>query len=269
MAFYTIIIPTFNSGNHLKDCLLSVLKQTERDFEIIIQDGQSADATLQIAKSFSDPRIRIFSEPDTGVYDAMNKALEKIRGNWVFFLGSDDSLLNEDTLKKVRPFLTNTQARLVYGDVIISGDNKWAKDGDIYRGETSALQLLYGNISHQASFYDRRVFAKKKFNTDYRICADWDFNLYCFAAYKTQYIPLTISVFSTGGLSSLNEDRVFEANRWYTIIDYFKLKLLALSMPHEKTHFKATAKKLWRSGHYKHSCIAFMTYLAQKYFQRT
>ena len=112
-------------------------------------------------------------------------------------------------------------------------------------------------------------FSRKKFNTDYRICADWDFNLYCFAAYKTQYIPLTISVFSTGGLSSLNEDRIFEANRWYTIIDYFRLKLLTLPMPHEKKHFKATAKKLWRSGYYKHSSISFMTYLAQKYFQRT
>ena len=86
----SIIIPTFNSANTLRRALDSIIGQTLNDLEVLIMDGVSTDQTLDIAKTYNDNRIRIFSEPDNGVYDAMNKGIDKASGEWLYFLGSDD-----------------------------------------------------------------------------------------------------------------------------------------------------------------------------------
>ena len=90
----SIIIPTYNSASVLAKALDSIVKQNFTDWEVLVMDGVSTDNTIKVAQSYNDSRIHIFSEPDKGIYDAMNKGIEKAQGEWLYFLGSDDWLLN-------------------------------------------------------------------------------------------------------------------------------------------------------------------------------
>jgi len=99
----TIVIPTFRAERTLQASLDSVLGQDLRDLEVLIMDGGSQDGTnaIALAAAASDPRVYFFSEPDKGVYDAMNKGIARARGAWIYFLGSDDVLHNSKVLTSV------------------------------------------------------------------------------------------------------------------------------------------------------------------------
>lgn len=199
MPLISIIIPTYNSEKTISESIKSILEQSFDNYEILIMDGISDDHTLNIIKEFNDPRIRIFSEKDSGVYDAMNKGIEKAEGKWLYFLGSDDTLYDKETLKDIEPFLGNHD--LVYGKAyftfrkIIHG-----KEYDrVY------LQKI-DNICHQAIFYNKNLFIRLgKFNTSFKIWADWDFNIRCFSLPEIQikYLDILICNFNDqGGVSS-------------------------------------------------------------------
>jgi len=85
MPYLSIIIPTYNCENTISNCLNSILTQSYVDFEILIIDGASKDTTLEILKKYDDKRLKIVSEPDKGIYDAMNKGLKIANGNWIYF----------------------------------------------------------------------------------------------------------------------------------------------------------------------------------------
>ena len=101
MPRLSIIIPTFNSAKTLSRCLDSVISQSFTDWEVLMMDGVSNDDTIKIASSYQDSRIQIYSEPDKGIYDAMNKGIDKAQGEWLYFLGSDDWLFNCNSLKDI------------------------------------------------------------------------------------------------------------------------------------------------------------------------
>jgi len=88
--FFSIIIPTYNSSATISVALNSIIKQSYQNFEVIIVDGLSNDNTISIISQFQDDRIKIFSEKDKGVYDAMNKGINYANGKWIYFMGSDD-----------------------------------------------------------------------------------------------------------------------------------------------------------------------------------
>ena len=114
--FFSIIIPTFNSACHIKSCLNSIVCQNYLDWEVLIMDGVSKDDTVKIAESYSDSRIHVYSEPDKGIYDAMNKGIKKAQGEWLYFLGSDDWLVDNEVLANVSNQLSH-DLDVFYGDV--------------------------------------------------------------------------------------------------------------------------------------------------------
>lgn len=202
--FFSIIIPAFNSASTLPDALNSVLVQRFRDFEVLLMDGFSNDETLQIAQSFNDSRIRIFSEKDQGTYDAMNKGIATARGEWIYFLGSDDRLFDEHVLEDVHQKLITTKLSVAYGNVQIKGEVDWAKGGAVYDGAFSLYKLLRRNICHQSIFY-RNSFLKKNqlnYHLHYPVSADWEFNLRCRMLTGFLFLDRIIAVFNGGGLSS-------------------------------------------------------------------
>lgn len=201
---FSIIIPTFNSGTVLGRALDSIVCQTFTDWEVLIMDGASTDDTTKVAQSYNDSRIRIYSEPDKGIYDAMNKGIKKAQGEWLYFLGSDDWLLNVTILNQVFSY------DLEKYDVIYGNVESEHLDSE-HSGEWS-LSTIDSNRCHQGIFYKKKVFKKLGYyNLKYPIWADYDLNLKWFFSKKIQklYIPITIAHYPDGGFSSNHEDKVF------------------------------------------------------------
>lgn len=222
---FSIIVPAYNAERTIASCLKSILQQSYSDIEVLIMDGVSSDGTLDIARSFRDNRIRICSEKDKGIYDAMNKGIRLAKGEWLMFLGSDDTLYSEDTLSNVVPYLTGYD--VVYGNVYSS------RFGGLYDGEFSQTKIITRNICHQAIFFKKRIFdIVGTFNLNYIAHADWDHNMrWLFSKkIKHRFINVTIANYADDGFSSRNPDAAFAAIRQW------KYNLL------RKKHIKFTHK---------------------------
>jgi glycosyltransferase involved in cell wall biosynthesis len=205
MSLLSVIIPTYNSEATIERCLHSLISQTDRNFEICIIDGASSDLTIAKVCSFRSyfDRIRIVSETDKGTYDAMNKGIDLANGEWIYFLGSDDEIHDENVFADIFKINPGKNCGIVYGNVRIDGDTPWAKDGQIYDGEFSIEQLLDRNICHQAIFYRTKMFEKLgNYNLRYPVCADWELNLRFFPKTKSKYLDRIVSNFYGGGISS-------------------------------------------------------------------
>jgi len=203
MSTFSIIIPTNNSGLTIKRCVDSVREQSYADWELLVMDGESKDSTIDIVRSYQDNRICVFSEPDEGIYDAMNKGIDKSSGEWLLFLGSDDYLFNKDVLADMVKYLTD-EYDVVYGEVESNLPER-------NRGDWS-MELLGANRCHQAIFYKRSFFGKSlRYNLKYPVLADFDMNLRWFLnkRYEHRYVPIVISHYSDGGYSSYTEDEAF------------------------------------------------------------
>jgi glycosyltransferase involved in cell wall biosynthesis len=205
MSFLSVIIPTFNSATTIERCLASLVCQTYQDFEIYIIDGASSDGTIAKVNQFCTQfkNIRIVSEPDKGTYDAMNKGIDSAQGDWLYFLGSDDQVYDENVFSDIFDTTPAKKCGIIYGNVRINGDTSWAKDGQIYDGKFPIRQLLDRNICHQAMFYRKRLFSKLgKYDLRYPVCADWALNLRFFPRTNPKYINRIIANFQGGGISS-------------------------------------------------------------------
>lgn len=192
---FSIIVPTFNAAATLQACLDSVVCQTCVDFELVVVDGGSTDGTLCIANSFEadfGTRLVVHSGPDKGPYDAMNHGVAMATGEWLLFLGADDTLYAPDTMARVAAFIRDHDpSDLVYGDVIMrSTEIRHAGAFDLDR------LLFETNICHQSIFYRRELFAGiGPYNLRYRVWADWDFNIRCFSnpALVTRYMDIVVA----------------------------------------------------------------------------
>jgi glycosyltransferase involved in cell wall biosynthesis len=200
----TIIIATFNSSATLQKTLDSILSQDWQEWEVLIVDGVSTDNTVGIMEENArrDHRIRFISERDQGVYDAMNKGIVMARGEWVYFLGSDDRLFGPQVLHSVfnEPGLSGFD--FVYANVVSPSFKS------LYDGEFTFEKLLSNNISHQAIFYKKKIFDRiGNYNLRYRGYADWDLNIRCFAdsGIRTKYLEGVIAEFGADGISSRHD----------------------------------------------------------------
>jgi glycosyltransferase involved in cell wall biosynthesis len=211
---FSIIIPTFNAARSIDLALSSITQQRFSDFEVLVMDGESTDETLKIvdehASRFS--QIKIYSEKDKGIYDAMNKGVLKSQGEWLFFLGSDDSLIDEYVLQQVAEFLDTNELDVVYGNV------HHGKLNAIYDGAFDEKKISFRNICHQSIFYRRAVFDNVGlFDISFKVLADWDHNFRWFFSdhIKNAHLDMTIARYADGGYSTVVRDERFNAlNSW-------------------------------------------------------
>jgi glycosyltransferase involved in cell wall biosynthesis len=210
MPFFSIVIPTYNSGKTIFTTLKSIMVQDFTDYEIVIIDNASEDDTISIIDTFNCNKLLKVIEKDKGVYDAMNKGIKKSAGRWLLFLGSDDELYANDTLKKVHEFILDQNYKFVYGNVIIQGSNDTYTENQIYDGEFNLQKLVNKNICQQAIFYNSALFKEiGLFNIDYFNGADYDFNLKCFARTEIHFLDVIVSRYSLTGQSSKRYDHRF------------------------------------------------------------
>jgi glycosyltransferase involved in cell wall biosynthesis len=203
---FSIITTTYNCGAKLDGTLESVMAQDFKDFEYLIVDGNSKDGLQERLAQIKDLRIRSWSEPDKGIYDAMNKGIQHARGRYLIFLGAGDKLF-PGVLQQISQDLPKEDMAIIYGNVL------W--DEKIYDGEFTKLKLSKKNICHQAIFYTRNIFdTVGDYDLKYRSLADWVLNMKCFGDSRIiiRYVPITVSIFEVGGVSGIG-DTSFYADR--------------------------------------------------------
>lgn len=212
----SVIIVTYNAGSTLQQCLNSIYMQAFADIEIVIIDGKSTDATVDIIKANSKKIAYWKSEKDEGVYDAMNKALDAINGKWVYFLGADDELL---------PAFSDMARELVNTDTIYYA-NVFA-DGAVRLGKLKDKQLAKVGIYHQAIIYPNAVFKKYRYNTKYKISADFalTMTLYNDKDFRFEYKDYIIANFNHTGISGVNIDEPFQQDKPSLIYKNFGFKI--------------------------------------------
>jgi len=197
----SIITPTFNAAKDIEVCLLSVATQTFPSKEHLIIDGGSSDSTLEIVRQYAEqyPHIRFISEKDDGIYDAMNKGIERARGEWLYFLGSDDVLYDDGVIDQIFGMKDIDECDFVYGNVL------WGDTGTFYAGEFTQPKLMLQNICHQAIFYKKSLFTHLGgYDVRYRIWADYLFNIVAFTTKNItiKYVDTVIARFAFNGASS-------------------------------------------------------------------
>ena len=210
----SIIIPTFNSEKTIVNTLYSVKKQSFPNWECYVIDGLSKDNTKNIVNEFvaKDPRYKLLSEKDSGIYDAMNKGWKVSRGQWILFLGSDDSLASEDSLYNISKQLTD-EYDIIYGDY-----NTIDLKGNMKKNISLDYHCIKYKVfsNHQAIIMKRNIIEKLDgFNTDYKITADFDLIQRAYLSkFKFKHVPVVISNFYLGGISSNNINTYFE---WWKV----------------------------------------------------
>jgi glycosyltransferase involved in cell wall biosynthesis len=212
----SVVIVTFDAAETLQLCLNSIYRQAYTAIEIVVIDGKSTDGTVEILKA-NDHRIHYWrSESDKGIYDAMNKALRYATGDWLYFLGADDELLDAFSL------MTNDLKQpdeIYYANVL--SNNK------IFSGEVSLYHIAKYGIYHQSVMYPKSVFEKYTYNTRYKIRADHVLNMQCVndTHFKVIYKDYIIAKYNHLGLSNDTIDHNFERDQVRLVFKYFNLKI--------------------------------------------
>lgn len=191
----SIICPCFNPGENLSHLINSLLLQDYANKEIIIVDGGSTDSrTWEILHQY-EQQIKLISGPDDGIYDAMNKGIEASKGDWLYFIGCDDSFHSAQVLTHI------FSSPIPAGRDMVIGRAYFGKKLSSYR--LSKKIFLENCILHQAAFYSRRVFNDFRYNKKFKVSSDYDLNFYCFKkGFIPHYVSTIICDFSLEGISS-------------------------------------------------------------------
>jgi glycosyltransferase involved in cell wall biosynthesis len=202
----SIITATYNSGSTLEKTLQTAINQTFQDFELIVIDGGSKDETLNIIEKYKDKISYWVSEKDKGIPDALNKGVIAAKGDWIYFLNSDDVFHDHEVLGKVFRTKEIENVDFLYGNVIMKSGNY------IYDKEFTPEKFLLKNICHQAQFFRREKYIHYgMLEIKYKYVSDWVFNIKTFtnSSIRWKYIDLIIADFNIGGKSSTNVDVQF------------------------------------------------------------
>ncbi len=210
--FFSIIVVCLNPGNKLKDTLESIETQNFRDFEVIVKDGGSQDDSLEIALMLVEEvgNVTVIQKRDTGIYDAMNQAVKKAVGRYVYFLNCGDRFYSENVLGRMADFIKAEKNPdvpcIFYGNIF----ERLTGQQVISNPHIDAFGCYRNVPCHQACFYDRMILMAHPFDTSYQVRADYEQFLWCFFSniyVSFHYTELLIVDYEGGGFSETRENR--------------------------------------------------------------
>lgn len=210
---FSIITVTYNNSKGLVKTIESISQQNEALYEHIVIDGDSKDETKTYLKSFNKDYLNWISEPDKGIYDAMNKGMKLMKGKWAIFMNAGDTFSDKSVLKKFTE--QNFSSDIVYGNCYVeyaSGLNRISKPNnieDLWRGMS---------FSHQSVFIKKDIIENNEFDLSYNYCADFNqlFGMYLSGS-KFEYWDCLIANIEAGGISDakryISTNEVYQVNK--------------------------------------------------------
>jgi len=215
----SIITVVWNNVKTIKDTIDSVLSQTYKNIEYIVIDGGSTDGTLSLLESRRDQLSALVSEPDEGIYDAMNKGIKLAKGDVIGFLNSDDFYLNDKVISKVASeferdiFLDASYGNLIYVDQTnTSKIIRYFKTGEFKQG----LFLKGWCPAHPTFFVRKSVYERNgNFDLNYHFASDVELMMRFLEIHKIKslYIPEVMVKMRMGGVSNRNLKNIWLANK--------------------------------------------------------
>ncbi len=224
----TIITVVRNAVEELRKTISSVLGQDYPCVEFIVIDGGSADGTAEVIKSNAENIAYWISEPDQGIYDAMNKGLAKATGDWVNFMNAGDVFTGKDTISKV--IASNLEDYgVVYGDSIAA----YPLGRLVFKRAGMPEDMVKGMVfCHQAAFVRRELVTRVGFDISFPIGADFNilFGLYS-TGVRFKKLPLTVAIFDAAGLSNLK--MVQSAREHFAIVKKYRKLTFPQTLYHQ------------------------------------
>lgn len=196
----SIITINFNNRAGLQKTIDSVISQTYKDFEWIIIDGGSTDGSKELIEQYDKYITYWVSEPDKGIYNAMNKGIKVAKGEYLQFLNSGDCLYSSNTLDNV--FKINRTADVLYGDIIVSENNIIVAQRR-FNFKLSLRFFIDDTLNHQASFCRKETFKNEMYDEKYKMCSDRKhFIRLLLTCAKFEYVGIPIVNYDNTGISS-------------------------------------------------------------------
>ena len=213
----SIVTICFNAAAEIRPTIESVLSQSFSNFEYVIIDGLSSDNTVEIIKSYQDDRIKLISEKDAGIYDAMNKGIRNSTGTWINFMNAGDEFFDKNVLKKI-DFDQYQDSGIIYG-------NHTNHKREL-RIPNKPEILRYGKIMgcHQAMFFNRGLLKEDlMYNDELLLNGDTDLITRIYLnGFNIQYVNEKVAVFAGGGASS-NFNWKSKLQKYKRILNHFGL----------------------------------------------
>lgn len=195
MPCFTIATITLNNLDGLKRTHASIDAQNCKDYEWLVQDGGSKDTSAEYLKHTSAKTI---SEQDSGIYNAMNRLIERAQGDYIIFMNAGDTFADVQTLELLQQTIKESTPDFIYGDALED-----IKNGVTYKKSRAHSAAKYGMFTHhQSMIYKRDALSDLRYNESYKIAADYCFT--CRAIEKSKhiiYVPAPLCIFESGGIS--------------------------------------------------------------------
>jgi len=257
----TVVSVCYNAADSLLKTIKSVSSQIYPKLEYIIVDGGSTDETLQVIDKYKSVITKWKSEPDRGIYDAMNKGIDMASGDWIIFMNAGDVFSSQNSIENVFRLPIDSTTALIYGDVVLD----FGKYGYITKryDKITSDQVPF-EVCHQSVFTLTNVLKKIKYDLSYCICADCDsFYKISRMGYKLMYVPVSISIFEvTQGISSKKNVKLFlehcriKGEKWYQFANFsglvysitktISIKLLSADIYCKFRYNKVNSRKIYK-----------------------
>ena len=256
----SIITINCNNAVGLEKTMQSVISQTRTDYEYVIIDGDSTDGSVAAIKDMAkrlDGRIKWISEPDMGIYDAMNKGIAMASGDYVQFLNSGDCLAGNDvTARMLQALDSNGRPSILYGNMVKEmPDGKRKRDVGFAGKEITLLDFFIGTLNHSSAYIRKDLFDKYGlYDASLKIASDWKWYLKAIVLgdEKPVYTDIDVTLFDMTGISETNKElarqermRVLEECIPATILDDYKRWTPAIRQMRRIERYPWAKKLVW------------------------
>lgn len=195
MPRFSIITVCYNEVDHIRETLDSVVNQTCHNFEFIVVDGGSTDGTREIIEQYANQITWWCSEPDKGIYNAMNKGVKHATGEYVIFMNGGDCFHSENVLQDI--LATGSNADIIEGYCLKKGTNEYLRKNE----QDVARRILTDTLSHQSSFIRRQLLLAYPYDEHYKIVSDWKFWIEAILCHNCsfQFVEIVVSDMDMNG----------------------------------------------------------------------